>query len=474
MAVTAMWAIKGRLSQVIDYVMNPEKTTEEFLPDLIALHAVNGVVEYAADEVKTEKRSYVSCLNCTERNAAQQFLSTKRFWRKVEDKRVCYHGYQSFQEGEVTAEQAHALGVALAKELWGSRFEVVVATHCNTNHYHNHFVVNSVSFADGKKFYNSKADYRRMREVSDRLCREHGLSVLERPGGRKKSYSEWKAEQDGVPTQRSTIRADIDRAVASATTEQGFIRTMQEMGYQFKTRRADGERLKYPALKPPGAKGFFRFHRLGDGYDLDEIIDRVYENMRKRVPFPEAEQEAASRLRQEMWSHPTMKCKGLRALYFRYCYELHIIVKHPASVKRVSFLLREDVKKMERYIAQTRLLGREGIDTGQQLEAYQNSLEDRMEQLTQQRRELRNHLKAATRAGNGEVIDRLKPQIADLSVQIKAARDEIGLCSEIKERSKQVERNLIDINNQIQEGEKTNEYSRRFGRPDRENVPQWP
>ena len=82
-----------------------------------------------------------------------------------------------------------------------------------------------------------------------------------------------------------------------------------------------------------------------------------------------------------------MKCKGLRALYFRYCYELHIIVKHPASVKRVSFLLREDVKKMERYIAQTRLLGREGIDTGQQLEAYQNSLEDRMEQLTQQRRE---------------------------------------------------------------------------------------
>lgn len=97
-----------------------------------------------------------------------------------------------------------------------------------------------------------------------------------------------------------------------------------------------------------------------------------------------------------------------------------------------------------------------------------------MEQLTQQRRELRNRLKAATRARNGEAIDRLKSQIADLSVQIKAARDEIGLCSEIKERSKQVERNLIDINNQIQKGEKTNEHSRRFGRPDREDVPQWP
>ena len=192
----------------------------------------------------------------------------------------------------------------------------------------------------------------------------------------------------------------------------------------------------------------------------------------KRVPFPEAEQEAASRLRQEMWSHPTMKCKGLRALYFRYCYELHIIVKHPASVKQVAFLLREDVKKMERYIAQTRLLGREGIDTGQQLEAYQNSLEDRMEQLTQQRREWRNRLKAAIRAGNGEAIDGLKSQIADLSAQIAVARKE-SVCAVEIENDQQVARKLIDINKQLEEGEKTHEYSRRFGRANREDAPQW-
>ena len=97
-----------------------------------------------------------------------------------------------------------------------------------------------------------------------------------------------------------------------------------------------------------------------------------------------------------------------------------------------------------------------------------------MEQLTQQRRELRNRLKAATRAGNGEAIGRLKSQIAGLSAQIAVARKEIGLCSEIRERSEQVARNLTDINKQLEEGEKTNEYSRRFSRPDRENVPQWP
>ena len=114
MAVTSIWPIKGRLSQVIGYVMNPEKTTEEFLPDLVALHAIQGVVEYAADQVKTEQRSFVSGIGCTEKNAVEQFMRTKQFWNKMEDGRVCYHGYQSFPEGEVTAEQAHSIGVALA------------------------------------------------------------------------------------------------------------------------------------------------------------------------------------------------------------------------------------------------------------------------------------------------------------------------------------------------------------------------
>ena len=149
MAVTAIWPIKGRVDKVIDYARNPEKTTEAGLPELAALHAVDNVVEYAADEMKTERRSYVSCLNCREDTAAAQFMETKRLWGQAGG-RVCYHGYQSFKADEVTAETAHEIGVRLAEELWGGRFEVVVATHCNTGHYHNHFVINSVSWADGK------------------------------------------------------------------------------------------------------------------------------------------------------------------------------------------------------------------------------------------------------------------------------------------------------------------------------------
>ena len=148
MAVTSLWPIKGRVDHVIDYARNPEKTTEAGYAGQAALHTIDGVMEYAADEMKTERRSYVSCLNCREEVAAAQFMETKRLWGKL-DGRVCYHGYQSFRADEVTAETAHEIGVRLARELWGDRFEVLVATHCNTGHYHNHFVINSVSFRDG-------------------------------------------------------------------------------------------------------------------------------------------------------------------------------------------------------------------------------------------------------------------------------------------------------------------------------------
>ena len=113
MAVTSIWPIHGRVDKVIDYVRNPEKTTEAGLPELASLHAVEDVVEYAADEMKTERRSYVSCLNCREDTAAAQFMETKRLWGKPGG-RVCYHGYQSFKADEGTAETAHEIGVRLA------------------------------------------------------------------------------------------------------------------------------------------------------------------------------------------------------------------------------------------------------------------------------------------------------------------------------------------------------------------------
>lgn len=439
MAVTSIWPIKRRVDQVLSYAKNPEKTMGS---GRAALHTINGVLEYAVDKVKTEQRSFVTCLNCRESTAATDFIATKRFWKNTGG-RACYHGYQSFKAEEVTAEIAHEIGVKLAQEVWGSRFEVLVATHCNTGHYHNHFVINSVSFMDGHKFYNSPADYAQMREVSDRLCREYGLSVVKQPEGKTKSYGEWQAEKEGRPTHRGSIRADIDRAIAASTTERDFIRVMTEMGYEFKTRARDGEPLKYPALKPPGAKGYFRFHKLGAGYRLDEVKGRILQNIRKEIPFPEVEHRPPRRHR--LRGKPRKRLTGLQALYFRYCYELHIIVKHPTSVKRVSFLLREDVAKLERLDRETLFLAREGIATMGQLSNRKGTAESEIEALTAQRQELRKELRRLTRKGDRQAADEVRGQIGQLSGRLKKLRKEVVLCDGIALRSGQVKENLEQL-----------------------------
>ena len=148
MAVTSIWPIKGRIDGVINYARNPEKTTEKAMAEVMAMHAVKNVMEYTANDIKTEQRKYVTGINCSEETAASEFMNTKILWNKTGG-RQCYHGYQSFAQDEVTAEIAHEIGVKLAERLWGDRFEVLVATHLNTGHYHSHFVINSVSFADG-------------------------------------------------------------------------------------------------------------------------------------------------------------------------------------------------------------------------------------------------------------------------------------------------------------------------------------
>ena len=234
MAVTSIWSIRGRVDKVINYANNPEKVTEAGRKFQSSLHELEGVVEYAADEMKTEVCTYVTGINVNSvETAAREFMEAKELHGKT-DGRICYHGYQSFREDEVDADTAHKIGVALASELWGDRFQVVVATHCNTNHYHNHFVLNSVSDVDGMKFYNSPADYRRMREVSDRLCKEFGLSVIKYPEGRGKNYGEVVAEREGKPTRRGIIKADLDRAIEASMTEREFWSMLRQLGYEIK------------------------------------------------------------------------------------------------------------------------------------------------------------------------------------------------------------------------------------------------
>ncbi len=441
MAVTSLWPIKGRVDKVITYVRNPEKITEEYYSENAALHVIDGVVQYAADDTKTERREYMTCLNCDEATATEEFILAKKMFRK-EDGRLCYHGYQSFKPGEVNAQTAHEIGVALAQRLWGNRFQVVIATHCNTGAYHNHFVLNSVSFRDGLKFYNRRSDYLAMRAASDELCRNYELSVIEDPQQRKKNYGLRKAEQQGPLTQSQMIRNDIDRAVRASLTPQQFAAAMREMGYTIRVTSESGVRLKHPTVTPPGAKKNFRFDSLGDGYDLESILDRVSRNWHTE-PLFEAQKPVFRSYK--MARKPAKKLTGLRALYFKYCILLGTIKKKPERVKKVSWLLREDLIKLDRYIAQAKLLIDNKIETAEDLEAYKGSVEERLAALEAERTACRNLLRRTTGREDGPSDEELKAKIKRLSGDLKQARKELKYCGEIAERSDGIRQNIIEL-----------------------------
>lgn len=431
MAVTSIWPIKGRVDKVINYARNPEKTHDK--KSLLKLHEIEGVIEYAADEMKTETRALVTCLNLSsEENAAKEFMEVKHRYGK-EDGRVCYHGYQSFKADEVDADTAHNIGVALARELWGDRFQVVIATHCNTGHYHNHFVINSVSDVDGLKFYNSPEDYRHMREVSDRLCREARISVIENPEGKKKNYGEWIAEKNGKPTVRDTIRADIDRAILASTTERDFISVMEEMGYKIETKTETGAPRQHPIVIPYGRKNHYRLDKLGEFYELESIKQRIQNNIRKRVPFPEVVEDKKAPYYH--YKEKAQKATGLYALYLYYCYELHIIVHKPASIKKVSIFFREDVTKLDQYIAQTDFLGRTGITTTEELLSYKADKEALIKTLDNERKGLKNKQRQCARRNDEKGAAEIKAQVDVITSEMSAIRKEIKLCTAIAERS---------------------------------------
>ena len=213
MAVCEIWDVRGRLDHPIDYAENPEKTANPKYTEA-DLQALGDVMKYATNGDKTEKQFFVTGVNCDTATARDEMLIAKAQWND-ESEIVCYHGFQSFKSGELTPEQAHEVGVKLAEKMWGDRFQVIVATHLNTDCLHNHFVVNSVSFADGKHYHDNKANLRLLRQHSDELCREYALSVIEHPNGRKKPYALYQAEKQGLPTRDNVARRRLMKLSAN-------------------------------------------------------------------------------------------------------------------------------------------------------------------------------------------------------------------------------------------------------------------
>ena len=433
MAVTKIWNIRGRAGSPLEYIANPEKTQREFTEQ--QKQALEDVIAYAADEDKTEKLFYTTGINCSVECARDQFDTAKIRFNK-HDGNVAYHAYQSFAPGEVTPDEAHAIGVQLAKELWGDRFQMVVATHTNSHCVHNHIVINSVSFKDGIKFHDCRGTYRQLRETSDRICLEHGLSIVDNPRGRSVSQYVYKMEKAGMPTRYNVARQAIDESLALSLTIEEFKSELRRRGYNY---RFDPQR-KYWTITPPGWTKPIRIHQLGEDYTRESIERRIYEN------DPSVRQE---RLRQN-YRMPNqynlrrridriMGRSGLEKLYLRYCYELGYLPKYRQNPTKLHVLLKEDLLKCEQYSEQAKLLSKYHVNTDEDLSILMKKMESKIAELTADRNDLRNMIR---RVKPEMDVDQGRAQIAELTAEIKELRRELRICGQVQERSGHVRDNL--------------------------------
>lgn len=428
MAVTKIWDIKARLSAPIDYVQNEKKTENpNFTKE--QMQSLGDVMSYAENEEKTEKHFYVTGINCNPQTARDQFITVKQQFDK-EGGIVAFHGYQSFAPNEASPDIAHEIGVKLAKELWGDKFQVIVATHLNTKCLHNHFVLNSVSFRDGKRYHDCKSTYfGQMRKASDRLCKEYGLTVVEKPQRNKDPSYLHRSDTTGMPTRYNVARTAIDEAISKSCNMREVEQHLKEMGYktQFNSSR------KYWTVTPLGWNKPIRIARLGEEYTNERIYERVISNPSSvRLTTFQSKQVKVRQYVLVTRKDKINKVGGLRGLYLKYCYELGYLPKYKQSHARTHYLLRDDLMKLDLLSKEIQLISRQGFETTEDVSKHKMILQSKIAELTNSRADLRNVMR---RKIPEKDRDEIKTKIYQISKELKNLRYEVKLCSNIAERS---------------------------------------
>ena len=434
MAYTSVIPVR-RLDRAVKYVMNKEKTTAVSLQDAL---------DYAANRDKTEQSCFESSYACTLETAFADMRQTKERWHKLGGVQG-YHLVQSFAAGEVTPELAHRIAKELADRVLGGRYEYVIGTHLNTGHIHSHIVWNSVSCVDGKKYRSNYKSYvTEIRAVSDELCRNYKLSVIDTENSNHvaKPYAEWLAEKNNQPTWRTAIRQDVDEAIQQSLTWRQFLSAMERKGYEVRMGR------KYPVLRPSGKERFVRFKTLGKRYTPEAIQTRILypQSYHPYVENPPTIQHG----RLHSGKKPCRKLTGLRALYYRYLYELGAIPRKP---RRPSYVVRQDAYKLDQRIRQMEFLSKNRIDTLAQLETHRKALQTEIGQLQTKRKQLPK-------------TDDVQSQHESVNTALKQLRQEERLCRKIAEHSLEVQQHLTEARRDRAAQQQREQERARDRRPD--------
>ena len=394
MATTKIWKFKSRLDTLIEYAINGEKT---------------------------EHKLYVSGINCMPDTAFYEMKNVKKQFFKTGGIE-CFHAIQSFVEKEVTPEQAHEIGIKLAEELWGDKYQVVVSTHLNTDNIHNHFVLNSVSFLDGKRFCNAKKDYATMRKTSDRLCEYYGLSVLKQ----EEKYNKYATSS----LYKELMKDSIDYAIENAKDYNEFIKILQDLDYIVTDKNNTLSIRREPYKRNTRIEKQF-----GNKYSKENIYKIILETQ-PRFPYTPNPKSLLDRTFQKYnnikESHFQNK-SSILGLIFHYekLFEINVENISKSNITRMTPELLKEIKQMDEYSNQAKFLAKYKINTEQGLFDFKKSAYDKINPLKSERENLwKKHKRAKTEAEKKSIEN----QIAEISKKITPLVEEIRHCDNIQSR----------------------------------------
>lgn len=446
MAVTRLWSVNTHLKVALDYVANPEKTLKANSkysdPEYYA--SLQNVLDYISDEDKTERMLFCDGINCNPETAYDDFVKVKKRFGKSGGIQA-YHGYMSFKEDNIAPELAQKVGMEFAERMWGDRFQVVVSTHLNTTHLHCHFAVNSVSFIDGKKLHGAQKVWFRFYKVADEVCRKYGLHILEEPDRRSRvDYAEFSDNKNPAnPNSKYALaREALDKAIKASTNPIRLEKELRKLGYfvDFNPNH------KYWTMVLKGNKRPTRLHRLGSEYTKDRILERLKENRGKSMEN-DAEANTQTRHAYYVRRYKIRTCgdqinvlySGLCRLYLYYCYQIGALPKYKVrqngqrANRKLHYLLRDELGKLDELTAQTNLLVTHKIETTEQLGKYKKAICEEIELSAADRCLLRGRLRRTGTPDSEK--SKIQEEITVISKRLKKLRKELKLCNGIEARS---------------------------------------
>ena len=392
---------------------------------------LNGLIEYVMNGDKTDEMKYVSGVNCLPETAYEEMIATKNRFNKGKEKIIGYHLIQSFKEGEVTPEVAHELGLEYVNEVFGKDFEVVVATHLNTDNVHNHIVINSVSLKTGKKFYDYHASRDYLRIVSDCICQYYGLSVLEdKIWKHKGAYKRFAKENPYM----QMVKIDVDRCLAEALYEKDFRKRLEYLGYSYSNTYEQGLVI----IDNTRDRKIYLQKFFGDSYSHNKVIDRIldYEN-KNTTQYGKKYKMSKEEYKKMLEIKKKNEIKKLPLLYILFCLLLKIDplpAKMDFKNARVSLTkeMRIELKYMKELSRQPILLTENKIGSLDDLNAFRTKLEDEVRALKGIRESLQRKKRKSI---NQEDITKFNEELKTLAPKIKQLNMDIQNCYKIEKRT---------------------------------------